>query len=147
MAKKKTTAATNGALTELQATETAKKSAPQKPAAKKKAAKAAQKKSAPKKAAASTPSKPAKQASTKKPAAKQPAKAAAAVGSFDHEQIGHTAGAVWSLLFERGELSLVAVKKEIDAPADVVLAAIGWLAREGKLDFSATGRNVLLSLS
>jgi hypothetical protein len=60
--------------------------------------------------------------------------------------IGHAAGEIWGLLSSNGEQTLAAVKKSIDAPADTVLAAIGWLAREDKLDFATTGRTVKISL-
>jgi hypothetical protein len=60
--------------------------------------------------------------------------------------IGHAAGEIWGLLSTNGQQTLPAVKKSIDAPSDTVLAAIGWLAREDKLDFAATGRTVKISL-
>lgn len=61
-------------------------------------------------------------------------------------QIGHVAGDVWGLLSRNGEQTLSAIKKQIDAPADVVAAAIGWLSREDKLEFTTTGRQVKISL-
>lgn len=67
-------------------------------------------------------------------------------GSFGCEMIGQTAGAVWGLLSEKGEITLTAVKKEITAPSDLILAAVGWLAREDKLDFVTRGRSVKLAL-
>ena len=60
--------------------------------------------------------------------------------------IGHAAGEIWALLSSNGEQTLAAIKKSVDAPSDIVLAAIGWLAREDKLDFTATGRTVKISL-
>ena len=38
------------------------------------------------------------------------------------------------------------LKKSIDAPDDLILAAIGWLARENKLAFDANGRSIKVSL-
>jgi hypothetical protein len=55
-------------------------------------------------------------------------------------QIGETAGRVWSLLHEKGPQSLNSLKKQIKAPADVVLMSIGWLAREDKLEVEHKGR-------
>lgn len=49
------------------------------------------------------------------------------------EQIGQTAGLVWQALHESGPQSLAKLIKSIDAPRDVVLQAIGWLAREDKV--------------
>jgi hypothetical protein len=77
------------------------------------------------------------------PAKKAAASAERAVSS---EEIGHCAGEIWGLLHSHGDQTLAAIKKSIDAPADLTVAAIGWLAREGKLDFSADGRAVKISL-
>ncbi|OFV65942.1 MAG: hypothetical protein SBU_001124 [Candidatus Syntrophoarchaeum butanivorans] len=41
---------------------------------------------------------------------------------------------------ERGELALTNIVKEIDEPPSMVYMAIGWLAREGKLEFMASRR-------
>jgi hypothetical protein len=60
--------------------------------------------------------------------------------------IGHAAGEIWGLLSSNGAQTLAAIKKSVDAPSDVVLAAIGWLAREDKLDFTTSGRTVKISL-
>jgi len=67
-------------------------------------------------------------------------------GSFSGIEIGHVAGDVWAMLGRDGGQTIAAIKKSIDAPGDVVLAAIGWLAREDKLEFSANGRTVKISL-
>jgi len=65
---------------------------------------------------------------------------------LSNDQIGETAGEVWHVLAEHGGQSLTALKKSIDAPAELVVAAVGWLAREGKLDFATCGRSVKVSL-
>jgi Winged helix-turn-helix domain (DUF2582) len=67
-------------------------------------------------------------------------------GAFSTIEIGHVAGDVWGLLSRDGDITISAIKKSIDAPADVVLAAIGWLAREDKVEFSTQGRSVNVSL-
>ena len=61
-------------------------------------------------------------------------------------KIGQTAGEVWRVLAEEGEQSLSALKKKIKAPTDLTLAAVGWLAREDKLQFGSKGRSVQISL-
>ena len=38
------------------------------------------------------------------------------------------------------------LKSSVDAPADVILAAVGWLAREGKLTFDVSGKMLKISL-
>ena len=67
-------------------------------------------------------------------------------GVFSSTEIGHVAGDVWGLLVRDGSQTIAAIKKSIDAPPDLVLAAIGWLAREDKLEFSTHGRSVKVSL-
>lgn len=62
------------------------------------------------------------------------------------DEIGHVAGEVWRLLASENNRSLTSIKKSIDAPDVLVLAAIGWLAREGKLQFDASGRSTSVSL-
>jgi hypothetical protein len=49
------------------------------------------------------------------------------------DQIGDTAGVIWHDLNENGPRSLTQLAKEIDAPRDVIMQALGWLAREDKL--------------
>ncbi|MEX0642930.1 MAG: winged helix-turn-helix domain-containing protein [Pirellulales bacterium] len=61
-------------------------------------------------------------------------------------EIGHVAGEVWGLLTRDGGQTLAAIKKSIDAPPDVVAAALGWLAREDKLEFSTKGRQIIIAL-
>ncbi|HEX4130310.1 MAG TPA: winged helix-turn-helix domain-containing protein [Pirellulales bacterium] len=48
-------------------------------------------------------------------------------------QIGEAAGAVWRLLDERGSMSVAKLVRELGLPRDLVMQAIGWLAREEKL--------------
>ena len=62
------------------------------------------------------------------------------------EQLGQVAGDVWRFLNNENGQNLTAIKKAIDAPNDLILAAIGWLARENKLNFSNRGRSVTISL-
>ncbi len=50
-------------------------------------------------------------------------------------QIGEAAGQVWKTLAAKGPLSLTKLIKESGAPRDLVLQAVGWLAREDKLQF------------
>ena len=77
------------------------------------------------------------------PANKQPVQAQPAISN---EQIGHVAGDLWRLLDKQGGQNLAAIKKATSASDELVLAAIGWLAREDKLEFSASGRTLKISL-
>ena len=56
------------------------------------------------------------------------------------EQIGQTAGDIWKLLNENGPLSLAKTVKAIGKPRDQVMQALGWLAREDKIDIVEEGR-------
>ena len=61
-------------------------------------------------------------------------------------QIGETAGMVWHALDEQGPLSVAKLAKATDAHRDTVLMAIGWLAREDKIEIEETSRGRLISL-
>ena len=62
------------------------------------------------------------------------------------DRIGEIAGQVWHCLNETGSASFTQLTKEIDAPRDVVMQAVGWLAREGKISIDENGRNRTISL-
>ena len=66
--------------------------------------------------------------------------------AISNEQIGHVAGQLWHLLDKRGAQNLAAVKKAINVPSELTFAAIGWLAREDKLEFANSGRTLKISL-
>lgn len=62
------------------------------------------------------------------------------------QQIGETAGAVWHCLKENGPLSNAKLAKEIEAPRDTVMQAVGWLAREGKVIIVESSRGKAIEL-
>ena len=62
------------------------------------------------------------------------------------QAIGETAGQVWEFLNQHGTCSLNAVKLGVKAPKSLVDMAIGWLAREGKIDLSQEKRSIQVSL-
>ena len=66
--------------------------------------------------------------------------------TLSNKDIGEVAGEIWGLLATGDGQTLAAIKKSIDAPPDVVAAAIGWLAREDKLEFDVTGRTLKIVL-
>ena len=105
------------------------------------------KKTAPKKTAPKKTS-PVKKAAAKKPTAAKAASKAAptAKTAIDDSTIGAAAGTVWGRLHDDGPQTLAAIKKAVDAPSDVTLMAIGWLAREGKLEFLTSGRSAKIGL-
>jgi len=62
------------------------------------------------------------------------------------QQIGEAAGAVWHALDESGPLSLAKLVEKVGGNRDVVMQAVGWLAREGKIDIAETKRGRVVSL-
>jgi hypothetical protein len=62
------------------------------------------------------------------------------------DQIGEVAGHVWHLLNQQGPLSLTRIVKDVDAPRDVVMQAVGWLAREEKITIEEESRSKVVSL-
>ena len=61
-------------------------------------------------------------------------------------QIGETAGLVWKALSEKGPLSIAKLIKMVGEPRDLVMQAIGWLAREDKISIEDQGRSRVVSL-
>ncbi len=60
--------------------------------------------------------------------------------------IGETAGKVWKFLDQKGEASLSQIRKGVKGNPNIILQAIGWLAREDKLQINTKGRNVVYTL-
>ncbi|MFN0017807.1 MAG: winged helix-turn-helix domain-containing protein [Pirellulaceae bacterium] len=63
------------------------------------------------------------------------------------DQIGNAAGKVWHALHKDGSLSVAKLVETVELNRDVVMQAIGWLAREGKLQITETKRGRFLALS
>lgn len=63
------------------------------------------------------------------------------------DKIGELAGYVWRFLEDEGESSFSAIADAVDAPRSKVSMAIGWLAREGKLEFNDEGRGSSIRLN
>lgn len=62
------------------------------------------------------------------------------------EKIGNNAGVVWNALRE-GALEIKALKKETKLTEKDLYAALGWLAREGKVQFTEEGKDLFVSLN
>ena len=54
------------------------------------------------------------------------------------DNIGHVAGAIWHYLEENNEATVTKITREIGETERSVLMGVGWLAREGKLNFKPT---------
>jgi hypothetical protein len=61
-------------------------------------------------------------------------------------EIGETAGQVWEFLDQKGEANLNQLKKGIKADPNLILQALGWLAREDKLHVEKKGRFITYAL-
>jgi len=60
--------------------------------------------------------------------------------------IGETAGGIWHVLDQKGQLTVAKLVKEVGAPRDLVMQALGWLAREEKIVISEDSRTKVVSL-
>lgn len=60
--------------------------------------------------------------------------------------IGETAGAVYNILENKGEMAASKLKTETGVDVFVLNAAIGWLAREDKINVTKKGTAVRVSL-
>lgn len=61
-------------------------------------------------------------------------------------EVGSTAGKVWHTLSSEGPLTLAQLRKKVDAGGEVVSLAIGWLAREDKVDILPEKRTLRIAL-
>jgi len=66
--------------------------------------------------------------------------------SHDVESIGAIAGQVWRYLKDHGPVTLSKLARDIEAPRDLVMQGVGWLAREGKIAFHEGPRSKTISL-
>ncbi len=103
------------------------------------------KKTATNKAPSATAIKPATKKTSETSPAKNTKKAAVPKPPLTQEAIGIAAGEVWARLAEK-PATVAELKKATDCSDELTLIAIGWLAREGKLQFESTARSVTLSL-
>ena len=61
--------------------------------------------------------------------------------------IGTNAGFIWNVLDKLGKMDVKALKKATKLRTDKELyAAIGWLAKEGKLYFDEVGEDLFIEL-
>lgn len=62
------------------------------------------------------------------------------------QAIGETAGVVWHALSSHGPLSLAKLVEQTGRNRDLVMQAVGWLAREDKIAIADTKRGKIVSL-
>jgi len=63
------------------------------------------------------------------------------------KKIGETAGSIWSVLKERDRVAISSLPGIVNENTSIVNQALGWLAREGKIDYQQDGRKTLISLA
>jgi Mn-dependent DtxR family transcriptional regulator len=63
------------------------------------------------------------------------------------EQIGETAGTIWKVLHEKGEIAISQLPKILDQKSVLVHQALGWLAREDKIHYRTEANRTYVSLT
>lgn len=71
---------------------------------------------------------------------------ATAIAACEISQIGDTAGIIWHLLDERGPLTMAQIVKQSGEARDLVMMALGWLAREDKIVINGESRSRTVAL-
>ena len=63
------------------------------------------------------------------------------------ESIGSIAGVIWHYLKNNNEATITKLTREIGENERTVLMGVGWLAREGKLDFQKRKQGTYITLN
>jgi len=61
-------------------------------------------------------------------------------------EIGETVGSVWETLSNEGPLNFATLMEQVNAPQSLFFMAIGWLARENKLEVEPDGGDYTVRL-
>lgn len=67
--------------------------------------------------------------------------------TYQVQSIGKVSGLVWHYLQDSGSVTLSKLARDVDAPRDLVMQGVGWLAREGKVQFQEGPRSKFISLT
>lgn len=62
------------------------------------------------------------------------------------ENIGSVAGAIWHYLEDNDEATVTKLTREIGENERIVLMGVGWLAREGKIDFEKRKQGTYITI-
>ena len=73
-------------------------------------------------------------------------KTAEITGTEIKSEVGETAGRVWQALTTDGPMTLTQLKKKLSGNGDMLGYALGWLAREDKIDMVAEKKTLHLRL-
>ena len=63
------------------------------------------------------------------------------------DRIGEIAGKMWTALGERQNVDILKLPKILKEKAEIVYQALGWLAREDKINYHTKERKTFVSLS
>ncbi len=61
-------------------------------------------------------------------------------------KVGETAGRVWHLLNDGGPQTVAQLKKKLDGSSELLNFALGWLAREDKVNITADRKTFRVEL-
>jgi hypothetical protein len=61
-------------------------------------------------------------------------------------QVGETAGKIWHLLNDDGPQTSAQLKKRLDGSGELLSFALGWLAREDKVNITQEKKMVKVAL-
>lgn len=62
------------------------------------------------------------------------------------EKIGTSAGKIWRVLKKSDEVAISQLPKVLGESESITYQALGWLAREGKIEYRSEGRTTFVSL-
>ena len=62
---------------------------------------------------------------------------------MNKNDVGSSAGQIWRLLAERGNMSIRKIGEMTHCKESVIFLALGWLARENKVRFCSDGSGAL----
>lgn len=63
------------------------------------------------------------------------------------EKIGITAGIIWKTLKSKEEVNVLQLPRILKEKSDIVYQALGWLARENKINYSTKNKKIFVSLT
>lgn len=63
------------------------------------------------------------------------------------DKIGSAAGQIWKMLATaKTPVNITDIPKRTNLPAQIAFQGLGWLAREGKLEYQQKGRSIYVGL-
>ena len=63
------------------------------------------------------------------------------------DKIGKTAGAIWKILKKNEEVNVAELPKLVNEKSALVYQALGWLAREDKIEYHTKAAKTFVSLA